>query len=118
MCRIISSDNVIGNFIIEAIENNKFEFSIENIIHFDEIISINLREHDYFTGFNYNKIWDFQENYPFFISEIEEDLIKINYDTNKQNKSQLIEQLKRYFRFGMPKTVIDEMISESKKIFR
>lgn len=118
MCKIINSDNVIGNFIIEAIENNKFEFSIESIVLFDKKISNNLKEYDYFTGFNYNKIWDFQENYPFFINEIEEDLVKISYDINKQDKSQLIEQLKRYFRLGMPKTVIDEMVSESKKILR
>lgn len=115
MCKIISSDAVIGNFILASVEKNSFDVSFEKIIDYDEKLSENLKAHHYFTRFDYEKILDFTENYPFFVEASEPGHIKIFPASN--GKKNLVNQLMRYFRIGMPKLVIDEMKSVSDSIF-
>lgn len=113
MCKIISSDAIIGNFILELVEKNNFCISIDKMIHWDEKLSENLKKHNYYTKFDFHSILDFQDNYPFFIESVESNCIKI---FNKLNKITLMNQLARYFRIGMPKLVVDEIISTLKNI--
>lgn len=115
MCKIISSDAVIGNFILESVERNNFSISIEKMISYDEELSQKLRAYDYFTRFDFDEIIDFRDNYPFFVKSVESNYIKILDETEDTRK--LINQLKRHFRVGMPTLVINEMISVSKSIF-
>lgn len=115
MCKIISSDAVIGNFILESVERDNFDVSIEKMFNYDEKLSKELKTHNYFTRFNYDEILDFSENYPFFVKSVESNHIKIFDEMN--NKTTLINQLIRYFRIGMPKLVVDEIVSVSNSIF-
>ncbi len=115
MCKIISSEVVIGNFLLEAVERNTFDVSIEDMVIYDEKLSEQLKEHNYFTRFNFEEILDFKDNYPFFVQGIQSNYIRIMNEMD--NKTKLKEQLGRYFRMGMPTLVVNEMISASKSIF-
>ena len=48
MCKIISSEAVIGNFILESLERNYFTVSIKKIVEYDNILSQKLESYDYF----------------------------------------------------------------------
>lgn len=115
MCRIISSDAVIGNFILESVTRGKYNISIETMIAYDEKLSESLKEHNYFTKLDFDEILDFTENYPFFVKSMESDCIRIVNELDTKKK--LINRLMRHFRIGMPQLVIDEMISASDSVF-
>ena len=108
MCKVISSDSVIGNLILESVERNQFTISIEKMFNYDELLSQKLESEDYCAGFDYFEILDFIDDYPFFVSPIDSNCLLIK---NIENKSVLINQLTRYFRIGMPTYVIDVMKS-------
>ena len=114
MCKIISGDAVMGNFILESVRRNNFDISFEEMMKYDEKLSEKLKEHNYFTKFNFDEILDFTENYPFFVQSIESNGIKIVDEIG--NKTNLMNQLIRYFRIGMPMLVVNEMITASKSI--
>ncbi len=112
MCKMISSDAVIGNFILESVGRKQFYISISKMMEYDELLSRNLRAHDYFTRFDFDELTNFVINYPFFVESIESDVVKIFNKTDN-----LVHQLNRHFRIGMPTLVVEEMISASKSIF-
>lgn len=114
MCKIISSDAVIGNFIIESVERDNYDISIEKMNNYEKQLSENLEKYNYFTRFDFDEILDFTENYPFFVKSLQSNHMKICNKAN--NNTNLINQLKRYFRIGMPTLVINEMVSVSKSI--
>ncbi len=113
MCKIISSDIVIGNFVIEAVEKDDFEIELKKIYDFDTKLSKELIKHDYYTKFDPINVIEFQENYPFFIKSINESLVCVD-DSNK--KDYLMNMLIRYFRIGIPKIVAQEMKTISQTI--
>ena len=114
MCKIISSDVVIGNFLLEAIERDTFNVLIEDMVIYDEDLSWKLNKYNYFTRFDYEKVLDFTENYPFFAQIIESNYIRIMNKMN--NKDKLREQLGRYFRIGIPTLVVNEIRSVSDSV--
>lgn len=114
MCKIISSDSIIGNFVIEALEKDDFKIDLEKLYDFDEQLSANLEKHNYYTKFDLIEVIDFSENYPFLIESLDNDCFHIV--KNIGDKARFQSMLLRYFRFGMPKIVIDEMKSISQAI--
>lgn len=114
MCKIISSEAVIGNFIIESVERDNYDISIEKMNNYEKQLSENLEKYNYFTRFDFDEILDFTENYPFFVKSLQSNHMKICNKSN--NNTNLINKLKRYFRIGMPTLVINEMVSVSKSI--
>lgn len=109
MCKIISSDLIIGNFIIEAVAKNDFKVEIGAIQKFDEELSQRLIKYDYYTNFSMTSVACFAEYYSFLIESLDEQYIKILND--EANEDRFAQKLNRYFRFGMPRIVIDEMHS-------
>lgn len=114
MCKIISSETVIGNFIIEAVEKEDFKIEISKLFEFDTKLSQILTKLDYYTNLNTLKIVEFAENYPFFVKSVDDGYLNIVNEA-KDNKV-LTNKLERYFRFGMPKSVIDQMQNTSKAL--
>ncbi len=107
MCKFISSDSIIGNFVIESLEKDDFSIELEKLYKFDDQLSRKLVEHNYYTNFDLVKVNDFKENYPFFIESLDSECLHIVNDINNRDKFQSL--LIRYFRMGMPKFVINEM---------
>lgn len=114
MCKMISSETVIGNFIIEAVEKEDFKIEISKLFEFDTKLSQILTKLDYYTNLNTLKIVEFAENYPFFVKSVDDGYLNIVNEA-KDNKV-LTNKLERYFRFGMPKSVIDQMQNTSKAL--
>lgn len=112
MCKVISSDSIIGNYVIESIENNDFQIELQKLYDFDKKLSEELEKHNYYTNFDLKKVMDFKDNYPFLVESINDESFKI-IDTKEKN-DELCWLLKRYFRLGMPKIVINNMT----KIFK
>lgn len=113
MCQIISSEAVIGNLILESVERNLFSIPIDKIINYDELLSQNLEENEYYTRFDFDEILDFIDNFPFFVYPIESEFLSIH---KVANNTTLINQLTRYFRIGMPTPLIKVMKSVSRSI--
>lgn len=42
MCKFISSDSIIGNFVIESLEKNNYKIEFEKLYDFDEQLSRSL----------------------------------------------------------------------------
>lgn len=112
MCKIISSESVIGNFIIEAVAKEDFQIKISKLFEFETALSQMLTKLDYYTNLNTLKIVEFAESYPFFVKSIDEGYLNIVNET-KDNKV-LTNKLERYFRLGMPRVVINQMQDTSK----
>ena len=107
MCKFISSDSIIGNFVIESLEKNDFRIELEKLYEFDEQLSKKLVEYNYYTNFDLVKVADFTESYPFLVESLDNECFHIVKDI--QNKDNFHSLLIRYFRLGMPKIVINEM---------
>lgn len=114
MYKRLSSEAIIGNFILSSVEKDKINISIEEIMCYDEELSLKLKEYNYLSRFDFDEIIKFKYNYPFFIEDIFDDHIKVFYDN--RNKNEFINELIRYFRFGMPTIVVNEMISVSQSV--
>lgn len=114
MCKFISSDSIIGNFLIEAIEKDDFQIELKKLYDFDQQLSKKLEKHNYYTNFDLLRVSDFHENYPFIIESLDNEYFHIYKDVS--NKDDFRSMLVRYFRLGMPKIVISEMKSISQTI--
>lgn len=113
MCKMISSESIIGNFLLAALENGDDLISIEKLFKFESLLNSKLNSFNYFTYLNYMNILDFAEDYPFFIKSVNE----INvYLTDSCDQCTLSNKLNRYFKMGLPKVVIREMQVVSKNI--
>lgn len=114
MCKSISCDIVIGNFIIAAIEKNHKEIDLDMLASFDTQLNQRLEE-QYSTKFSFDGVSEFSSSYPFFVAETTNDYIKIvDYEDAKDT---LIKRLERYFRIGLPQAVVDELITTSISVF-
>ncbi len=111
---MISSDVVIGNFVIEAVKKDDFKIELSKLFSFDEELSKSLKQYDYYTKFTPEKIHDFQKNYPFFIASIDDNALTIATDAKHSKEFLLL--LIRYFRIGIPKLVVSEVEATSKDI--
>ncbi len=107
MFKFISSDSIIGNFVIEAVAKKDFQIEITKLFDFDKQLSNSLRQYNYYTRFECVKVWDFHENYPFFVKSVDDQYINIINDLPNMESFQA--SLIRHFRIGMPKIVVDEI---------
>ncbi|MCL2135762.1 MAG: hypothetical protein FWH37_09525 [Candidatus Bathyarchaeota archaeon] len=114
MCKIISSDVIIGHCVLEAVKRGVTQVSFKQLIAFDEQIGAPLKEMDYFAKFSLYRVFEFEDKYPFFVSSISDDALIIDHGSNRAHT---IERLKKYFRMGLPNVVIDTFTSASDKIF-
>lgn len=112
MCKSINSNVVIGNFLIEAVTRDKKYVSYEELISFDDLISEKLNEINYITKFSVNQIFDFEDDYPFFIESIKDEKIYIYLE----HKDITISRLQRYFRMGLPSVILDELTNTSSEV--
>lgn len=114
--KYISSDIIIGNYLIEAIEKFKHEIFIDDLIIFDRMISEKLNE-EYCTIFSLDGINNFEDTYPFFIvlGKNGKIIIKIDYN-NKFQENELKECLNSYFRIGLPTDIVNVMKLASESI--
>lgn len=112
MCKSINSNVVIGNFLIEAVTRDKKYVSYEELISFDDLISEKLNEINYITKFSVNQIFDFEDDYPFFIESIKDEKIYIYLE----HKDITINRLQRYFRMGLPSVILDELTNTSSEV--
>ncbi len=107
MCKIIDSELVIGNILIELLEKDIKTIEFEKIIKFEEKLSKKLNKLDYYTTFSIQELSKFEENYSFFITLCHESLV-FNPKLFEEKKNG-VNRLSRYFRYGIP-TVITEQI--------
>lgn len=115
MCKLISSDVVIGNLIIEAVKREYNQISFEEIYRFDKLISDALKGKDYVTQFSGSSLSEFFDNYPFFVSLINDECMQfLNLESNRDS---VMKRLIRHFRIGLPNTVIAELTTASKVMF-
>ena len=107
MCKFISSDTIIGNFVIESIEKNDFSVELQKLYSFDKELSGRLAQHNYYTNFNVKDVSCFRDQYPYLIESSSGDGFRIAQKIGSQDEFRRM--LIRYFRYGMPKVVINEM---------
>ena len=88
MCKMISSESIIGNFLLAALEKG------------DDRINV-------------DKLLDFAEDYPFFVKSVNEINVCM---TDSYDQYVLSNKLSRYFKMGLPKVVINEMQTVSQKV--
>lgn len=116
MCKIISSDSVIGNFVFEVVEKRRYEIEINELLKFERELSKKLKDLDYYTNFSTRCIINFMESYPFFVKSVSETTITINQEVFQHEK--LSCKLERYFRLGIPYVVVDNMTEVYQNIVR
>lgn len=117
MCKSISSDVIIGNLLIEAIERDVEQISFNQLLNFDNQISIAINAIDYSTKFSINNIHEFENNYPFFVSISNENNLRIVKNKNRMEKDVIKNRLIRYFRIGLPNSVVSQVDIVSTLIF-
>lgn len=115
MCKIIGSDAVIGNALIEAVKHDKFEIKISDICRIDRKVNAALINENIYTSFSLVEIKDFHFDYPFFVSEINDHVIKLNEESKTDSKL-FLKRLARYFRIGLPTSYIYSFIETSEAI--
>lgn len=113
MCKMISSESIIGNFLLAALEMGDDQVNIEKLFMFESILSSHLNRLNYFTHLNYMSILDFADDYPFFIKSVNEINVSL---TDSYDSRVLLNKLNRYFKMGLPKAVINEMQAVSKNV--
>ncbi len=113
MCTLISSEVIIGNFLIEAVEKNDYKIEIQKLYAYDKELSKQLKSHNYYTKFTPDKILAFQDNYPFFVTSVDNDFLNI---VKRDNEKQFVTLLTRFFRLGLPRLVVEEMKKTSKAV--
>ena len=97
MGKIIKSDLVIGNFIINNIMYNKYEFKIPDILKYYDELFPELAKLNYFAQFSINDIEDFQKRYSWF------------FDNNGNIKNNInMKELINYFQKGVPIDIVQK----------
>lgn len=72
MCKMISSESIIGNFLLAALEKGDDRINVDKLFMFESLLGSNLNHLNYFTCLNYMNILDFAEDYPFFVKSVNE----------------------------------------------
>ena len=113
MCKMISSESIIGNFLLAAVEKGDDRINVDKLFMFESLLGSNLNHLNYFTCLNYMNILDFAEDYPFFVKSVNEINVCM---TDSYDQYVLSNKLSRYFKMGLPKVVINEMQTVSQKV--
>lgn len=103
----ISSDIVIGNFLIEMVKRDIYQFEIQKLYDFDNQLSARLKKHNYYTKFIPLSVFEFIHDYPFFVKSFENNMFVIASKVECDDRFKCL--LERYFRLGVPSVVINEM---------
>jgi hypothetical protein len=114
MRKAISSDVVIGNFLIETLERDREHIEFKNLFDFDKKISKTIRGKNYSTKFSVNSIFEFQDNYPFFVSLSDDNCLTI---VKNGEKNITINRLIRHFRIGLPTFIVEKVSLTYKNLF-
>ena len=59
MCKMISSESIIGNFLLAALEKGDDRINVDKLFMFESLLGSNLNHLNYFTCLNYMNILDF-----------------------------------------------------------
>ncbi len=110
MCQLIDSEVIIGNMLIEATMRNIYEISMKKFVDFDNEVTSLLLKKNISTRFSVFELTEFKDNYPYFLNEIKDDEILLKSDTSNN-------RLIKYFRTGLPKDIVNDMVTASKKVF-
>lgn len=113
MCKMISSESLIGNFLLASLEMGNHKIEIDELFAFESNLGSHLNHLNYFTRLSYSNILDFVDDYPFFIKSVNESSVSL---TDSYDLAVLSNKLKRYFKMGLPETVIKEMQAVSKNV--
>lgn len=114
MCQIIESDFVIGNLIIEAVQNKEYELKIEDIFEMNERLNLELKKKDAVSNLSLSKLLTFSENYPYFVAFCDENMLKIDSDSESNLLSR---RLKQYFQIGFPQEYLHSIKETAKTLF-
>lgn len=106
MCRVIDSEIVIGNFLIESANKEILDIDIDKLLEFNSILSAKLSEIDFYSGLSNYLVNDFIESYPFFVDAVDETHLNIK---SEKPQAQIIDSLTRYFRYGVINDIVDKM---------
>lgn len=109
MCKFISNDSIIGNFVIAAVEKDCYKVEMQKLYDFDDLLSNKFEIYDYYSNFDLIRIMDFVESYPSFVESVDEQYFYISM--HRKDKSRFLEILVRHFRFGIEEEVVKEMKS-------
>ncbi len=109
MKNLISSDLVIGNFVIEAVGSKRYQIGLNDFFQFEVILSENLKKKDYYTNISRLIINEFAEEYPFFVKSIDDQYIKLTEYINDDDERRYRNMLLRYFRIGVPSFIVEEV---------
>ena len=58
MCKMISSESIIGNFLLAALEKGDDRINVDKLFMFESLLGSNLNHLNYFTCLNYMNILD------------------------------------------------------------
>ena len=98
MGKILKSDLIIGNFIINQVKNNRYDFIVSDIAKYNNILFDKLKKLDIYTNFSVRDIVDFQKRHFWFFDD----------DGNLEFNIEL-DQLIKYFQTGVLKTIVEVM---------
>lgn len=56
MCKMISSESIIGNFLLAALEKGDDRINVDKLFMFESLLGSNLNHLNYFTCLNYMNI--------------------------------------------------------------
>ena len=69
MCKMISSESIIGNFLLAALEKGDDRINVDKLFMFESLLGSNLNHLNYFTCLNYYQTnsadilkWDYQRS--------------------------------------------------------
>lgn len=112
MCNVISNRLIIGNYLIKLVEQDKYDFTLEEFKQFDDVLTPKLKKIDYYSSFDSEGIMEFVEEYPYLVS-YHSDSFSI---TRKMNRELLNQILENYFYSGLTKPITD-VINEAFNIY-
>lgn len=115
MSKILSSESLIGNYILAAVEKGDSEVNLDKLFEYESRLSSQLSPLGYSTHLDYTSILDFSDNYPFFIGSVNESSVPI---TSSDDPCYLRNRLVRHFRMGLPKVVVNAMKNVSEDVLK
>lgn len=103
MAKVIDSDIILGNLIIEAVENGCFNLSVAKIFNCVDLLSQRLKSQGYYASISLEEMLNFAVDYPFFVKFVDSSSVIVQKPDDIQD---FLAKLKRYFRIGNPTCVI------------
>ncbi len=112
MAKIVSSNAILGNLILNCAVHNKCSISLNEIFVYRSALDKQANAGKYFITFNFADIEDFANEYCFFVNMDADGNLHLK---NKPDQG-LIRRLKRYFEMGLPSDLVVRFEVAAKKI--